>query len=110
MRNNCIVMFVWYIGGGVEITYHRDSVAETSLPVFHLAGLKNTWTVSPLTRDLFRGPATYLRTYIQLDSNFVTLRLSSTTLCDNQQRDSVGFGHLCDVSNYRFTGFTRFMC
>ena len=61
-------------------------VAETSLPVFRLAGLTNTWTVSPLTCDFFRGPATYLRTYIQLDSNFVTLTLSSTTLFDNSLR------------------------
>ena len=39
-------------------------VTKTSLPVLPLAGLTNSWTVYPLSCDLFRGPATYLRTYI----------------------------------------------
>ena len=64
----------------LQHSFRLISVAESSLPVFRLAGLTNTWAVSPLTCDLFRGPATHLRTYIQLDSTFLTLRLFSKTL------------------------------
>ena len=58
--HNSLINVAVFIVVGVR----DDVVAETSLPVFRLASLTNTWIASPLTCDLFRGLATYLSTFV----------------------------------------------